>query len=82
MGIYALGQKYGGKICILCDLDCQHILPHGSAQDVNNHVREMIQAFGSYGGGLIGGGEVEPNIPLPNVEAMLEAYEKYGKYKG
>jgi len=82
MGIYALGQKYGGKICILCDLDCQHILPHGSAQDVNNHVKEMIEAFGSCGGGLIGGGEVEPNIPLHNVEAMLEAYEKYGKYKG
>jgi len=31
---------------------------------------------------MLGGGEVEPNIPLHNVEAMLEAYEKYGKYKG
>ena len=40
--------------------------------------KEMIQTFGRYGGGLIGGGEVGPDVPLRNVEAMGRAYLKYG----
>ncbi len=40
--------------------------------------QEMIQAFGRHGGGLIGGGEIDPDDPLRNVEAMCRAYSEYG----
>lgn len=78
MGTDFLAKKYGGKVCIHCDLDCQHILPRGSVQDVENHVKEMIRTFGSCGGGLIGGGEVGPDVPLSNALAMCRAYLEYG----
>ncbi len=51
----------------------QHILPHGTSQEVRDHVKEVIRALGSYGGGLIGHGEIAPDVPLDNLEALFQA---------
>lgn len=71
MGIQHLGKEIGGKVCVEGDLDRQFILPDGTVEEVIAHVREYIEAFGTYDGGFGAYVEVSPNVPLPNVEAAL-----------
>jgi uroporphyrinogen decarboxylase len=80
IGIDLLGERFSGRLCILADVDRQRILPFGSTEEVEEHVRHIIRALGSNGGGLVSWGEVGPDVPLLNVEAMLAAFERYGKY--
>jgi hypothetical protein len=77
MNIFQLGQEFGGKACFLGGLDRQKILPFGRPDDVRKHALEIIEVFGRYNGGYIGEGEVGPDVPLENVEAMLETFYKY-----
>ncbi|MBC8234213.1 hypothetical protein H8E77_32090 [bacterium] len=74
MDIDELGRTFGGKVCFRGGLDRQHILPHGSAEDVRRHVQRTIEAFCRFNGGYIGCGQVGPDVPLRNAEAMLECF--------
>jgi len=68
-----------GKVCLLGDLDRQWTLPRGSPQDVRNAVREDIDTYGRHQGGMIARGEIAGDVPLENVEAMLDEMTRYGK---
>lgn len=80
IGLERLAREFGGKVAFRSDLDRQHILPHGTPEAVKEHVRRVFQALGSFNGGLIGHGEIAPDVPLANVRAMLEAWREYGTY--
>ena len=80
VGIDRLAKQFGGKICIRSDLDQQYILPKGSPQEVKRHVLEVIRALGDFRGGLIACGQLGPDVPLKNAEAMMKAFYDYGKY--
>ncbi len=73
----ALDRAVRGKVCLRSDLDRQHILPHGTPQQVAGHVRDIVDRF-HRNGGLIGCGEIGPDVPLTNVEAMFETFYSYG----
>ena len=74
MDIDELGRTFGGKICFRSGLDRQYILPHGSPKDIEQHARQTIEAFGRFNGGYIGCGQIGPDVPLINAEAMLESF--------
>jgi len=78
MDLPALAQLVRGRLCILTDLDRQYVLPFGTPQQVKAHVREIVRLFATPAGGLIGRGEIGPDVPLQNVEAMFEAFAEYG----
>jgi len=80
MGLKRIAGELGGKVAFRSDLDRQHILPHGTREEIRAHVREVVEALGSYNGGLIGHGEIAPDVPLENVRAMLEAWREFGTY--
>lgn len=80
MGLDKVAKEFGGKVAFRSDLDRQHILPHGTRQQIRDHVKETIDALGSYGGGLIGHGEIAPDVPLENIKVMLEAWQEFGEY--
>lgn len=80
MGLAEIGREFGGKVAFRSDLDRQHILPHGTREQVRDHVREVIDCLGGGGGGLIGHGEIAPDVPIKNVRAMLEAWREIGAY--
>ncbi|MDD3928023.1 MAG: uroporphyrinogen decarboxylase family protein [bacterium] len=66
-----------GKICLQPDIDRQYTLPFGTPAEVQKLVAEIMTAFHDPRGGLIMGGEVGPDVPLCNVEAMLASiYER------
>ena len=74
MDIEELGREFGGKVCFRADLDRQGVLPRGSATDVETHVRQTYEAFGRPEGGYIGYGQIGPDVPLANAEAMLRTF--------
>ncbi len=73
-----LGSLIAGKVCLLGDLDRQWTLPRGTPQDVRRAVREDVDTYGRYQGGLVARGEIAGDVPLENVEAMLDEIARYG----
>ncbi len=67
-----------GRVCIATDLDRQHILPHGTPDEVRAYTRSVVETFVHPGGGLIGRVEAAPDTPAANIEA---AYETFAEYK-
>jgi len=80
MGNARVAERIAGRICLRSDLDRQHIIPHGSADEIDAHVEEVIRLFGNFNGGLILHGELGPEVPFENIKAMYRAFERYGTY--
>jgi uroporphyrinogen decarboxylase len=80
MDLAAIKREFGGKSAFRSDLDRQHILPHGTRDEIRAHVREVFDALGSWSGGLIGHGEIAVDVPLQNARWMFEAWREYGTY--
>lgn len=67
-----------GKVCVMTDMDRQRTLPRCSVEDVRAAVRADREIFGDPRGGLIAYGKVGGDVPLENVEAMLEEMVQAG----
>ncbi|MBI3910289.1 MAG: hypothetical protein HY320_05070 [Armatimonadetes bacterium] len=80
MGEGELSHRLGGRACFRSDLDRQHIIPRGTPQEITEHVKRVIAAFGRFNGGLILHGEIGPDVPLENIKAMYAAFREYGQY--
>lgn len=80
MGTRRIGEMVGGRICVRTDIDRQWATPFGSPEDVTNAVKEAIEAFGNFNGGVILHGEIGPEVPFENIEAMYHAFRTYGRY--
>ena len=74
MDLSELSRRFSGKVCFRADLDRQHVLPHGTPDDVVEHVRLTYAAFGSSEGGYVAYGQIGPDVPLANAEAMLRTF--------
>jgi hypothetical protein len=48
---------------------------------MRDHVRRICEAVGGARGGLIACGEIGPDVPLQNIEAMYEAFLQFGTYE-
>ncbi|MBC8870738.1 MAG: hypothetical protein H8E44_15050 [Planctomycetes bacterium] len=72
-----LSSLVAGKVCLLGDLDRQWTLPHGTPEDVRAAVRADVETYGRHHGGLIHRGEIAGDVPLENVEAMLDEMTHY-----
>ncbi len=78
MGRRRLRSLTSRQVCILSDVDRQRTLPRGAPEEVRAAVRADFDTFGSYAGGLIAHGKVGGDVPLENVEAMLDEAVRYG----
>ena len=72
MDIEALGERFGGKVCVRADIDRQYALPHGSPEEVRQLVRRLHATFGTHSGGYVGWAEMSSDVPLANGRAVLE----------
>lgn len=75
-----LKARLAGRVCVRSDLDRQHIIPFGTPEQVRQHVKETVDLFGRFNGGLILHGEIGPEVPWENIVAMYEAFEEFGRY--
>ena len=76
MDVEQLAKEFGRKICFNGGVDVQGTLIHGSVEDVKREVHHLVDLFGRFNGGYIGGTShsVMPETPLDNVIAMYEAF--------
>lgn len=80
-GINNLVQTCKGKIPIMVDLDRQ-LFPFGTPNDLRDHVRETVEKMYMPEGGLGINIEIGMEVPIENVEAIIDEIDKMRLYKG
>ena len=78
-GLDNLAKVCRGKVCVDLDLDRQ-LFPFCTPGEADAHVRDAVEKLGSPSGGLWLKAEVADDVPLPVVEAICSALEKYRGY--
>jgi uroporphyrinogen decarboxylase len=74
-------KLYGNRLSLWGAIGTQSTMPFGNADEVRRVVKERIKTCGKGGGLLLAPTHVlEPEVPLENLEAFVEAVKKYGKY--
>jgi hypothetical protein len=73
-----LEERLSGRVCVLGDVDRQRTLCRGTPQQVRAAVRAQIDTFATGAGGLVAHGKVGGDLPLENIEAMLDEMVGYG----
>ncbi len=81
MDIVKVKQKYGRQLCLIGNIDCGHLLPHGTVEEVTTAVKECIAAVAPGGGFIISSSNaIHSSVNPANYRAMIEAVRKYGSY--
>ncbi|HGE70009.1 TPA: hypothetical protein ENX78_04180 [Candidatus Poribacteria bacterium] len=76
-----LKKQYGDRLAFDGTIGIQTTMPFGTTEDVENAVKYMIETVGKGGGLIIAPTHVlEPEVPLENIKAFLEAVDRYGHY--
>ncbi len=82
MDIVELKRDYGGRLCLVGNIDLSYTLTLGTPDDVRAEVYERIRTVGPGGGYCVGSSNTVTNyVPLENFRAMLEATFEYGRYR-
>ncbi len=76
-GIDWIGNKFRGRTCIDLDIDRQKLTPFGTPVQIDALVREEVEKIGCPDGGLMMIYGLYPGVPLENVEALMDAMERY-----
>lgn len=78
-GLDAIAEKCKGKVCV--DLTfAQQYFPFLTPQEIFDYFERVVVKLGSEEGGLIWYVEIDPDVPLVNIEAICQAVEKYRFY--
>jgi len=80
-GIDRLVTTCKGKIPINIDLDRQ-LFPFATPKDLHDHVRETVEKLYLPQGGLGINIEIGMDVPLRNIEAIVDEIDKMRLYKG
>ncbi len=82
MDIGEVKRHLAGRACVLGNIDCMHLLPFGSEEEVVQSVRETL-AVAAPGGGYIASSSnsIHPGCKPENYVAMVRAIREYGAYK-
>lgn len=78
----ALKADFGERLSFWGTVGTQTLMPFGTPEEVADHCRRMIESVGRGGGLVIAPTHVlEPEVPWANIEAMVAAVRRYGRYK-
>jgi uroporphyrinogen decarboxylase len=76
-----LKARFGDKVVFWGGIDTQHVLPHGSVEEVEAEVRRCIRDLAPGGGYVVAAvHNIQPDVPPENIIAMAVATRKYGTY--
>lgn len=78
-----ISKKYGDKICIWAGFDVQQIIPYGTAGEVEEEVKRMIDTYYRQDGRfmLTAGNGITGDCPLSSLEALYKTCFEYGAKK-
>jgi uroporphyrinogen decarboxylase len=75
-----VGTVMGGRVVLIGNVNPM-LIQSGTPEDVRAATRRVIETLGSYGGLIIqDGSNIPPGSPLENINAMMAAAERYGRY--
>lgn len=81
MNLSMLKKEYGSKLCFYGGIDVQNCVPSGSKEEIDEEVKNAINAAACGGGYIIAPAHIVPSeTKLENVCYFFEAVKKYGKY--
>lgn len=73
-----LKREFGQHLTFWGAVDTQHVLPHGTTDEVREEVRKRIDILGKNGGYVLAPvHNIQPDVPPENVLAMVEEAGKY-----
>ncbi|MBS7622140.1 hypothetical protein KEJ39_00475, partial [Candidatus Bathyarchaeota archaeon] len=81
MDLADVKRRYGDRIFLRGNVDCVHILPHGSEEDVRRDVRRCIDAAAEGGGFILSdSNSLHSNVKTENIKFMVDEARRYGRY--
>ncbi len=76
-----LKREFGDRISFCGGIDTQTVLPKGTPAEVRAEVRRRIKDLAPGGGYVLAAvHSIQPDVPLENIEAMLDEAKKSGQY--
>ena len=73
MDLGLIKKNYGAKLCFHGGIDIQHVLPHGSRQEVEEAVKNAVAVLGEDGGYILTSAHyIQADTPVENIIAMYE----------
>ena len=81
MALKKVKQLVGDQVCLTGNIDCAHLLPHGTPEEVRQAVRQAI-ADAAPGGGYIltSSNSIHSSCRAENFVAMVRACHEFGRY--
>ncbi len=79
-GLDWIGRRFAGRTCIELDIDRQSVTALGTPLEIDQLIRSEVETLGSRQGGLMMIYGLYPGVPLENVEALMNAMERYSGY--
>ncbi|HEY9595046.1 MAG TPA: uroporphyrinogen decarboxylase family protein [Spirochaetia bacterium] len=77
----ALKAEFGSRIVFHGGVDIQHVMSHGTRQEVLDETRKRIRDYGPGGGYILTTSHnVQADVPPENFMTMLEAVREWGSY--
>jgi uroporphyrinogen decarboxylase len=77
----ALKERLGDRLSFWGAIDQQHLLPHGTPDEIERDVAEKIAALGPGGGYMCAPAHIiQADTSMENVEAFIRAVKTYGTY--
>ena len=79
-GIDNIRDTLKGRVCIDIDVDRQSVVPHGDPSEIMDLIECEVRTLGSPQGGLMMTCGIYPPTPPENVDAVLNALERYRRF--
>lgn len=76
-----LKREFGNDLCFHGGIDVERILPFGTADEVREHVKEVMDILAPGGGYWFKAQVISPIIPPENVIAAYECAREHGGYR-
>jgi uroporphyrinogen decarboxylase len=74
-------KKYGDRLCLIGNIDCGQLLPHGTIEEVEAAVKDCIAQAGAGGGFILSSSNsIHSSVNPANYLAMIEATRRFGRY--
>jgi uroporphyrinogen decarboxylase len=81
MDTLALKAQFGEQLTFWGAIDTQHVLPHGSLQEVEAEVRRRITDLAPGGGYVLASvHNIQADVPADNVVGMFKVARQFGSY--
>lgn len=81
MELTKVKELIGDRVCLAGNIDCAHLLPFGSAEDVRDAVKQTIDDAGKGGGYILtSSNSIHSSCKAENLVAMINACHEFGQY--